>query len=130
MTRFGIMTDYDYNETHKRERLTIWSGPFASVREGEAYSLPKGDGYMVTLEYGGKVRVTCPTPRTDATYIEVDAAINKALNLDRLEYLRQQIEAECISTYEIVELQGLTEYIDPADTLLLEWAGVPEFEEE
>lgn len=80
MTRYGIMQDYDYTASHKRERLTIWSGPFASVREGEAYSLPKGDGYMVNLEYGGKVRVSCPTPRTDATYEEVDKAINDALN--------------------------------------------------
>ncbi len=48
----------------------------------------------------------------------------------RLEYLRSQIEAEKISTGEIIELQGLTEYIDSGDTLLLEWAGVPEFPED
>jgi hypothetical protein len=45
--RYGVMDDYDYTSTHKRERLLIWSGPFASVREGEAYSshrckLPSG----------------------------------------------------------------------------------------
>lgn len=45
----------------------------------------------------------------------------------RLAYLREQIEAECISLGELVELQELTEYIDPSDTLLLQWAGVPEF---
>lgn len=126
MTRYGIMEDYDYNSTHKRERLTLWSGPFASVREGEAYSLPKGDGYMVTLEYGDKVRVTCPTPRTDKNYIEVDAAINKALNRHRLEYLRGRINAESISYSELSELESLVEYIDPSDVQLLEWAGVPE----
>lgn len=49
---------------------------------------------------------------------------------DRLEYLRGEIEAERISYSEIAELQGLTEYIDPADVLLLQWAGVPEFEDE
>jgi len=46
---------------------------------------------------------------------------------ERLEYLRSQIEAEQISYGEIAELQGLAEYIDPSDTVLLEWAGVPEF---
>lgn len=45
----------------------------------------------------------------------------------RLEYLRGEIEAERISTGEIAELQSLAKSIDPGDTLLLEWAGVPEF---
>lgn len=45
----------------------------------------------------------------------------------RLEYLRSQIEAEKISTAEIIELQGLADHIDRGDVLLLEWAGVPEF---
>lgn len=49
---------------------------------------------------------------------------------ERLEYLRSQIEAECISWGELAELQDLVEYIDPGDVQLLEWAGVPEFEEE
>lgn len=129
MTRYGIIEDYDYNQTHKRKRLTIWSGSFMSDREGEAYSLPKGDGYMVTLHYGDKVRVTCPVDRTDANYQEQDEAINKALNLHRLGYLRSQIEAERVSYYEISELESLVEYIDPADTLLLQWANVPEFTE-
>jgi len=43
--------------------------------------------------------------------------------LKRLEYLRSQIEDENISYGEIAELQSLAEYIDPSDTLLLEWAG-------
>jgi hypothetical protein len=46
---------------------------------------------------------------------------------ERLEYLRSQIEAECISYGEIAELQDLAEYIDDGDVLLLQWAGVPEF---
>lgn len=127
MTHYGIIEDYDYNASHKRKRLTLWSGPFASIREGEAYSLPKGDGYMVTLEYGDKVRVECPVERTNENYREVDAAFNKALNRHRLEYLRGEIEAERISTGELIELQGLVEYIEPGDVQLLEWAGVPEF---
>lgn len=45
---------------------------------------------------------------------------------ERLEYLRSQIKAECISYLEIVELQGLAEYIEEGDVELLEPAGVPE----
>lgn len=44
----------------------------------------------------------------------------------RLEYLREEIEAERISYGEIAELQSLVEHIDPSDVLLLEWAGVEE----
>lgn len=44
----------------------------------------------------------------------------------RLEYIRGEIEAERVSYGEIAELQSLVKYIDPADILLLEWAGVPE----
>lgn len=47
----------------------------------------------------------------------------------RLAYLREQIEQENISQGEIAELQGLAEHIDKGDTLLLEWAGVPEHAE-
>lgn len=49
---------------------------------------------------------------------------------DRLEYLREQIHAECISMSELLELQGLAEHIEPGDAELLEAAGVPEFGEE
>ena len=44
----------------------------------------------------------------------------------RLEYLRTQIDNETISWNELVELQGLSDKIDPSDVLLLEWAGIPE----
>lgn len=44
----------------------------------------------------------------------------------RLEYLRGEIEAERIGYGELVELRNLAKYIDPSDTLLLEWAGVEE----
>ena len=47
----------------------------------------------------------------------------------RLEYLRDQLRAECISMGELIELQGLAEHIDPGDVELLEAAGVPEFPE-
>lgn len=130
MTRYGITEDYEYNATHKRKRLMLWSGSFMSDYEGEALSLPKGDGYMANLGYGDKVRVTAPVERTDANYQEQDKAFNDALNKQRLEYLRSQIDAERISTYEVVELQSLVEYIDSGDVQLLEWAGVPEFGED
>lgn len=45
----------------------------------------------------------------------------------RLEYLKRQIDNECISYGEIAELQSLKKYIDKGDVVLLEWAGVPEF---
>lgn len=47
-----------------------------------------------------------------------------------LEYLREEIENERISYSEIAELQDLKNFIQPDDTLLLEWAGVSEFENE
>lgn len=47
----------------------------------------------------------------------------------RLEYLRQEIEAERISYGEIFELQRLVNYIDKGDVLLLQWAGVEEEEQ-
>lgn len=49
---------------------------------------------------------------------------------ERLEYLRGEIQAECISYSEISELQSLAQYIDAGDVELLEWAGVPEHTEE
>lgn len=48
---------------------------------------------------------------------------------ERLAYLRIEIEKEQISMSEIIELQELADQIDPSDVLLLEWAGVPEFNE-
>jgi hypothetical protein len=47
----------------------------------------------------------------------------------RLEYLRAQLDAECISYGELVELQGLAPHIEDWDVQLLEAAGVPEFGE-
>lgn len=49
---------------------------------------------------------------------------------ERLEYLRGEIRAERISYGELAELQGLAEHIEPGDVELLEWAGVPEHEDE
>ena len=45
----------------------------------------------------------------------------------RLEYLRTQLDQECISTGELTELESLKDHIEPDDIQLLEAAGVPEF---
>ena len=47
---------------------------------------------------------------------------------ERLEYLRSQLRAECISQGEQTELESLVQYIEPDDVELLEAAGVPEEE--
>ena len=47
----------------------------------------------------------------------------------RLEILRVEIQAERISIGEILELQSLAEHIEKGDVELLQWAGVPEFED-
>lgn len=80
MTYYGVMTDYEYNVDHKRQRLTVWSGAFMAVHEAWGVSLPKNDGYMLTTYNGDKVRVTCPVERTEDNYREVDAAISAALD--------------------------------------------------
>lgn len=45
----------------------------------------------------------------------------------RLEYLRTQIDNECISYGEIAELESLAEHIEHHDIQLLQWTGEPEF---
>jgi hypothetical protein len=47
----------------------------------------------------------------------------------RLEYLRGQLRAECISWGELAELQALAEHIAADDVELREAAGLPEFPE-
>lgn len=52
---------------------------------------------------------------------------NKITKIEtRLEELRVEIKAECISYGEILELQSLAKYIDRDDVELLEWGGVEE----
>jgi len=78
-TRYQIATDYQ-TKPRTRDYLDIYSGPFADTWEGGAVSLPKRDGYMVTLYNGKKIRVSCPVGRTDENYRQIDAAINDAIN--------------------------------------------------
>ena len=47
---------------------------------------------------------------------------------NRLEYLRQELRGERISTGELIELESLKDHIEDGDVDLLEAAGVPEFE--
>jgi len=54
--------------------------------------------------------------------------MNKKQAKKRLEQIRIEIENQNISYGEIFELQSLVKYIDKSDTMLLEWAGVPEWE--
>jgi hypothetical protein len=43
-----------------------------------------------------------------------------------LEELRKVLRSESISINELLELQGLAEYISEGDIELREWAGIPE----
>lgn len=47
---------------------------------------------------------------------------------ERLEHLREQIHAQCISYGEIAELESLREHVPPDDAELHAWAGTPESE--
>ena len=81
-------------------------------------------------------------PRPDATVEEYKVALRPVKSFrtrfgadfeivppvaERLEELRKQLRAECISYGELIELQNLAGHIDPSDVELLEAAGVPEF---
>ena len=57
------------------------------------------------------------------------AEIKTAEAKQRLEELRAEIQDGLLSYGEIAELQSLIPYIDKGDVELLEWAGVPEFDE-
>jgi hypothetical protein len=79
MKRYAVATDYDYNRTHKRDCITVWSGQFCQEYEGTGLALPCDVGNMLTLYGGIKLRVACPCPRTEANYQDVDAAISAAI---------------------------------------------------
>ena len=70
-------------------------------------------------ENDGQPRTT--TPRRAMAMATIDPNV-----ASRLEYLRSQIDAECISYSEIAELESMAEYIESGDTQLMEWAGVQE----
>lgn len=68
----------EHRPVHGRQCLTLWSGAFASDYEGAAVELSKHGGFCVTVD-SEKLRVECESPRTEANYIAVDAAINAAI---------------------------------------------------
>lgn len=78
---YGVAKDYEYSATHKRERLTLWSGAFMSEYEGEAYSRPKGNGYIITRYTGERLPVWCPVGFTDENYDEIVKALRNALEI-------------------------------------------------
>jgi hypothetical protein len=53
--------------------------------------------------------------------------MSREATIERLEYLRGELQGECISMSELHELQGLSAHIDPSDVELREAAGAPEF---
>lgn len=78
--RYGVTEDWRRNARTKLHHMLIWEGTFSDQFVGYADELPRHDGYMITLEYAGKIRVTCPAPRNDDNWQEVDAAINAAID--------------------------------------------------
>lgn len=76
MTTYGVTTDYDRNDGRRRDYLRVWSGPRYHTWEADGVSLPRGDGYMLTTYNGDRVRVSCPTPRTDETFQQINAALS------------------------------------------------------
>jgi hypothetical protein len=95
---YGVTSDYEYNATHKRDKIRVWSGAFFSVFEAEGYSLPGGDGYMLTTYNGDKVRVTCPARRNGDNYRKVDAAVSAAL---RAHYAPPELECSYCASYAV-----------------------------
>lgn len=78
---YGIRDEYA--PMFGRQVLTVWSGAFCSDLDATAWELPNGGGYMLDVMYGpnsgSKVRVECPSPRTDSNFHEVDAALDAAM---------------------------------------------------
>jgi hypothetical protein len=78
----------------------------------------------------GQQRDNCPNCEGTGQVIDfvaIRAAVKASMEAKRrLEYLRRQLRAECMSWNELGELQSLAEYIAPGDVELLEAAGVKE----
>ena len=80
MANLGVRTEYEMNRHRKRDYLTVWSGSLYSVYEAIGVSLPGMNGYMLTTYNDDRVKVTCPAPRSESNYAEVDEAVTKALS--------------------------------------------------
>lgn len=73
----------DHEGTAKTTPFTVWSGAFASNREGYGTARHGAKSVTIHREYGGTVKVYLPEgvtfPRTNENYFEIDAAISAAL---------------------------------------------------
>jgi len=85
------------------------------------------DGGYTIVEIAHAIQAYMHNLPTSDTYGNGDSIDRERVrDYLRLEYLRGEIEKECISYGEIAELQGLAGIIDKNDVQLLQWAGVPE----
>ena len=73
---YGIRDEY--RKQFGRQTLTVWSGAYCSDYEGTALELPNHNGFMLSLD-SRQVRVSCPSPRTESNFNQVDEAIRKAI---------------------------------------------------
>lgn len=108
-------------------KIEVWEemGGYMTIKansEEEAEELAQEhiDDHGLNSADGVEVEVTHRDTHTQGTQ-DVTQEIQ-----DRLEYLRTQLNEECISYSELAELQSLAAHIEPGDTQLLEAAGVPE----
>lgn len=114
-------------------KMPLWTlknpGPAYHKREAKRYSkMLAGDlkaGHKDAAEYW-QGALSAEAASVAAGRVVRNPKLSKQQIKARLKYLRGEIEAERISYGEIVELQSLAKYIEPGDTLLLEWAGIPE----
>jgi hypothetical protein len=127
----------------KRRNSSTWDLLVDDVRKGTVVGKGDDHGNSYFLAYQGGKPIKPQRPNEYGGFCSLHGAktslekacgvkMTKSKNpsgagpMKRLEYLRGEILAERISYGEIAELYALAEYIAPDDTLLLEWADVPE----
>lgn len=101
---------------------------FSSVMEEFIETIKGSSTYMRSYITGVSYRTSQGKHTIGKSALQPYEYIVKKREL-RLEYLKQQIEQERISWAEILELQGYGEagLIPEHETVLREWAGIPEF---
>jgi hypothetical protein len=114
----------------------VLNGLVKQQRRGQRYTFlcngQPGVNAVQVAHWAERERVNFPeVQKVIRDHLDTVAAVEQRQKIKkRLEYLRQEIEAERISYDEIAELQQLADEgaIPKDDVLLLEWAGVPEHE--
>jgi len=92
------------------------------------HTLGEWSGREATCTRCGMGAFIDPSPPANGIDIHGSAvALNCPIG-ERLEELRLALRAESISWGELVDLQGLADYIEPGDVELAEAAGIPEEE--